>query len=107
MKAKVMTHLENGQRSSPFELYRRSDQVCETYSFSGNFSNLNKILKTQTGKLIIGQKPTHARSFQMSPCIGVYSSSTINFKKWNVFQKFTVLCITEVEVIANVRKRFL
>ena len=29
-----MTHLENGQRNSPFELYRRSDQ--------GNFSKINK-----------------------------------------------------------------
>ena len=67
-----MTHMENGQRSFPFVLYGRSDQVFKTYLFSENSSNLNKIFKTQKGKLIIGQKPTHARIFQMVTCTGVY-----------------------------------
>ena len=42
-----------------FELYGHSDQDCETYLFSENLSNLNKILTTQMGKLIIVQKPTY------------------------------------------------
>ena len=36
LKAKVTAHLENGQRSSLFELYWRSDQVCETSKWEAN-----------------------------------------------------------------------
>ena len=53
LKAKVLAHLENGLQSSPFELYGRSDNVYKTYSFSRNFSNLNKIFETQKGKPIL------------------------------------------------------
>ena len=50
LKAKVLAHLINCLRSSPFELYGRSDNVYETCLFSRNFSNLNKIFKTQKGQ---------------------------------------------------------
>ena len=69
LKAKVLAHLENFLRSSPFELYVRSDKFYEAYLLSGKFSNLYKILKTQKGKLIIGQKPTILMPFQMVPSI--------------------------------------
>ena len=72
LKAKVLTHMGNGQKSSPFELYGRSDNVYETYLFSRNFSNLNKIFKTQKGKPIIGQKLPNMMPFQMVPCMGAY-----------------------------------
>ena len=55
LKDKVLAHIGNDQKSSPFELYVRSDNVYKTYLFSRNFSNLNKIFKTQKGKLILGQ----------------------------------------------------
>ena len=62
--------MEIGQTSSPFELYGRSDQVCETYLLSEKFSNLNKIFKTQKGKPILGQKLQNIMTFQMVPCMG-------------------------------------
>ena len=68
-----MAHVGNGQKSSPFELYGHSDHVYETYLFSGNFSNFNKIFKTQKGKPIIGQKLPNIMPFQMVPCMGAYS----------------------------------
>ena len=70
LKAKVLAHVGNGLKSSPFELYGRSDYICETYLFSGNFSNLNKIFKTQKGKPIIGQKLPNIMPFQMVPHMG-------------------------------------
>ena len=73
LKAKVLGHLENCLRSSPFELYGRSDNVYEPYLFSRNFSNLNKIFKTQKGKPILGQKLQNVMPFQMVPCMGAYS----------------------------------
>ena len=73
LKAKVLAHLENCLRSSPFELYGRNNKFFEAYLLSGKFSNLYKILKTQKGKLIIGQKPTNAMPFQMVPSIVGYS----------------------------------
>ena len=73
LKAKVLVHLENCLRSSPFELYGHNNKFCEAYLLSGKFSNLYKILKTQKGKLIIGQKPTNTMPFQMVPSIGRYS----------------------------------
>ena len=73
LKAKVLAHLKNCLRSSPFELYGRNDKFCEAYLVSGKFSNPYKISKTQKGKLIIGQKPTNAMPFQMVPSIGRYS----------------------------------
>ena len=73
LKAKVLAHLENCLKSSPFELYGRSDYIYETCLFSGNFSNLNKIFKTQKGKPIISQKLSNIIPFQMIPCMGAYS----------------------------------
>ena len=73
LKAKVLAHIGNGQKSSPFELYGRSDNVYETCLFSRNFSNLNKIFKTQKGKPILGQKLPNIMPFQMVPCMGAYS----------------------------------
>ena len=73
LKAKVLAHLENCLRSSPFELYGHNNKFCEAYLLSGKFSNLYKILKTQKGKLIIGQKPKNAMPFQMVPSIVGYS----------------------------------
>ena len=67
-----MAHMGNGQKSSPFELYGRGDHICETYLLSENFSNLNKIFKTQKGKPILGQKPPNVMPFQVVPGIGAY-----------------------------------
>ena len=50
-----------------------SDNVYETCLFSRNFSNLNKIFKTQKGKPILGQKLPNIMPFQMVPCMGAYS----------------------------------
>ena len=72
LKAKVLAHLENCLRSSPFELYGRNNEFFEAYLLSGKFSNLYKIPKTQKGKLIIGQKPTNALPFQTVPSIVGY-----------------------------------
>ena len=67
LKAKVLAHIGNSQKSSPFELYGCSDNVYETYLFSRNFSNLNKIFKTQKGQLLLGQKLSKVRPFQELP----------------------------------------
>ena len=69
----MLAHIGNGLKSSPFELYGRSDYICETCLFSGNFSNLNRIFKTQKGKPIIGLKLPNIMPFQMVPCMGAYS----------------------------------
>ena len=47
LKAKVLAHIGNSLKSSPFELYGRSDYIYETCLFSGNFSNLNIILNSK------------------------------------------------------------
>ena len=73
LKSKVLAHLESCLRSSPFELHVRNHKFCEAYLLSGKFPSVYKILKTQKGKLIIGQKPTNAMPFQMVPSIVGYS----------------------------------
>ena len=73
LKAKVLVHLENYLRSSPFELYGCNYKFFEAYLLSGKFSNFYKIFKTQKGKLIIGQKPINTMPFQMVPSIVGYS----------------------------------
>ena len=73
LKAKVLAHIENDQKSSPFELYGRSDNVYETCLFSRKISNLNKSFKTQKGKPILGQKLPNIMPIQMVPCMGAYS----------------------------------
>ena len=67
LKAKVLNHMEYGLRSAPFESYGHNDKFCETTLFSGKFSYLNKILKTQKRQLLIGQKLSKVRPFQEVP----------------------------------------
>ena len=56
--------MKYGLRSAPFESYGHKDMFCETTLFRGKFSNPNKILKTQKGQLLLGQKLSKVRLFQ-------------------------------------------